>query len=473
MKHVELLKHPDFLKYLPFVFILLLPITLASFIIGFLPTLLVSIGLFFFIVISIYSLNDPSVMLILAVISSYLGVWGALFPQEELPITIFQIFLIYSVILFTFNRIQKSEFGFPFHDSYFLIILFFGFLLFSTFYSAAPGEAIFMTITLFILFIFSIVVANTFLKQKQFLVLFFLIILVSSIFSMYSIYSFALNPDNILLNYLSADLKVFGRQEGTIGDPNQFGILLVFPILFISYELFIRPKKLIEFNLRKIFYLLLFLILFGALLVTYSRSSWLALLISIIFLFLMTGNIKRLFSLSFTSIIILIVVGFSNIFFATIINRVLSITDLSLNISNTTRVILAKAGINMFVDSHFWGNGYRSFRVLAPHYYDTTKTIGIIDNHNIIVELIADLGLVGLFLFLTIFFSILKEGYDSYKISHDELKPYIITMVTYLIALFVFYQFYGGGLHDNLMWFCFGSIFAFKNRIISQNSQLA
>jgi len=77
----------------------------------------------------------------------------------------------------------------------------------------------------------------------------------------------------------------------------------------------------------------------------------------------------------------------------------------------------------------------------------------------------AELGIIGLVLFLFIFGKIVIIAYRNVKNSIDEMQKIInVTLFSSLIAFLVFYQFYGGGLNDNNIWMLAGMIFFMKYR---------
>ncbi|MCB0850697.1 MAG: O-antigen ligase family protein [Bacteroidetes bacterium] len=299
-------------------------------------------------------------------------------------------------------------------------------------------------------------------EVKYFKLLLFILVALAVFLALISLYFFYLNPQLVLLNALSNEARVHGRQAGTIGDPNQFGIMLVFPLLFILSWFLSGIWR----NKNKIFQVVVlagsFLIIFASLLVTYSRSAWLAFLLSGILVFLLFGKIKWLFYSFLVAFLGIIIFSFNSIFVQTLINRVISVTDFSYNVSNSSRIVMAFAGLEMLYDSYFVGFGYRAFQALAPAYYGLEKTQGVTAPHNITIELLANVGIVGCSLFYIFLISVLRKGFRMVK--SRSLSKWgeiiLICILSYLGALIIFYQLYPNFLHDNFLWFCCGSIWA-------------
>jgi len=213
-------------------------------------------------------------------------------------------------------------------------------------------------------------------------------------------------------------------------------------------------------------YLLIVVLFFIALITTYSRSAWLSLAIGVVSLFALAGKIKRLFFIGILFGVVLLIITLSNeMFFKALAKRITSITDITTNASNMIRITLAKGCIEMFKDSYFMGFGFRSSMALMSGYVDLTKTLGIVHTHNLFLTMLAEIGVFGLLLFLSMLFSFLRQGWRliALKDTDEELRYYVIILMSYIVTLLTFYQFYPTGLHENLLWFCFGGIMALKN----------
>jgi O-antigen ligase len=401
--------------------------------------MLLGFGLMLFLLVScgvfVYTLNKPHLILIITVYGTYLGIWGKLIPEAKLPLTLFQLLLFFTFFIYFLYKLQHADLTIRFYRQFIWISLFVGLLFISSLYSQGLHRWFFR-----------------------------MLLVICGMLSLYSIYQFNMDPQFMVFNAIPGVSKFFGRQTGSWADPNEFGILLVFPLLYLLGEIFIKKRSLRRFVVETPYHFILFFLILTALLTTYSRSSWLSLFVGTISLFLISRRIKKLLLLSVLAFGVILILSIKILFFQAIVNRLLSIADVSLYVSNTSRIVLADAGLRMFTDSYFLGFGYRSFRALAPFYFDLTRTIGVIAPHNITIALLAEVGILGLVLFYGMTMSFFREGYKSFKSDQtdDDTKIYLLTFLSYLISLLTFYQFYPGGLHNNMMWFCFGAILSIK-----------
>ncbi len=421
------------------------------------------------IIVFIYILNKPALALVLTGVAAIIGPWGSIFPNTTLPFTIFQVFLIFSIYLYTLNILFSGNMQINLSKSINISLLFIIILSISVVYSLDKSRALFKIGTLVALVSMTYLISELLIKEVYYKIFFSLTLLISIVLSIYTIYQFTQNPELIILNANSLQSsRVFGRQVASWNDPNDFGIILVLPLLYLIGKIFIID------GLHKIksnfLYLLILIIIFIALLSTYSRSSWVALTVGVITLFILAKKIKLLFYLIVCLSIMLIILSFNEMFYQSIINRILSITNLSYNTSNIARIVIAIAGIEMFFDSYMLGYGYMSFSKLAPLYYDVNRTLSVVESHNITVTLLAELGILGLVIFSMIFYTFWHAGFIllKHQLSKDS-RLYLFSFLSYLIALLMFYQFYPGCLHNNLLWFCFGAILSIRKLNLNNN----
>ena len=412
----------------------------------------------------IYLLNKPHFILMLAVYGTYMGSWGKLFSDNKLPLSMFQMFLFFGFFVYFIYKLKRCDLTIRFYRQYRWIALFIGLLLLSSLYSYARGDAIYNTLSLGTLALFTCLVADSFHRESIYKWFFRILLVICIPLSLYMVYHFSLNPQYVFINALIGGSKIFGRQVGSGADPNEFGILLVFPLLYILSVLFIKTKSLYQFIVATPVHFAMFVIILVYLLTSYSRSSCLSLFVGLLLIVIFSRLTIKFTLLSVLLTLAVMIFSRNSLFLQSILNRFTSITNVSSNASNISRVVLADAGLKMFENSYFLGFGYRSFRPLAHAYFDPTKTMGVIAPHNISIALLADVGILGFILFYGMFFSFFREGVKLFRSPGIDvnLKIYILTFLSYLISLLTFYQFYPGGLHNNLMWFCFGAILSIK-----------
>lgn len=129
------------------------------------------------------------------------------------------------------------------------------------------------------------------------------------------------------------------------------------------------------------------------------------------------------------------------------------------------RIILAKAALKMFYDSNFMGVGFMSFAPLASKYFNPALTQGVIESHNLSLTLLAETGILGFLSFYAIFYNLFKSTKSTINDLGNEEKIYFSTLRSYIVAVLVFYQFYPGALHFNLLWFSVGALLALKVKV--------
>lgn len=418
------------------------------------PLILLSgIGLMFFFISRI------EYTLIAIFYSALIGPLGRLLPETSaVPLTIFQVLVLFLFFVIAVNRLQDKIINFEIHKSYYWVFFFLLYLSLSTIYSYDPARAIYNEIALMVLVLLSIFVQQLLLSKNVYKIIFVGTIIIVFALSVYAIVQFINNPEALLLNALNVQSKVFGRQLGVWEDPNDFGIILVLPLLYIIAKVVVVEK----FKDRKssFFYLLSFLVILIALLSTYSRSSWLSLIVGTVFLFIISGNGKKIIYLFFIGIGIIVILSFNDFFYKSITNRLISIFDVSTkNVSNSTRLILANAGLEMFKDSNFFGFGYMSFPKIAYKYFNPIITQNIVESHNVTITLLAELGFLGVIIFYKMIYEFIHKGIIGLKLLEDKcILAYQYTFLSYIIALLVFYQLYPGCFHNNIIWFSLGSI---------------
>ncbi len=455
-------------KYL---YIINIGVFIVACMIGCQSDILIGFGLIFLIMISagliLTIFNKPQYGIILTICGAMLGPLGNLFTDEQIiPFSLFQVFLLFTIYLYAIHLLRRGNLELQFDTPFKIVSLFISMLVLTTIYSYDRGEALLLISALVVLATFAYMVSDLFNKIHMFNRLFFAILALNIYHSIQAVYQYVVNPQAAYFNALSAESYVFMRQVGSWTDPNKFGLMLILPILFLVCEMFVKKKSFWNFRIRDIFFLPIIALFFTAMITTYSRSSWLSLTIGVICLFILAGKIRRLFFIGILFGTVLSIIALSNeLFFQAVVKRITSITDITTSVSNISRIVLAKGCYEMFKDSYFMGFGFGSSPALAPSYIDLTKTLGVTRSHNLFMTMLAEIGIIGLSLFLVMVFSFIRQGWRliASKNIDEESKYYVIILISYTFSLLTFYQFYPTGLHENMLWFCFGAIMAIKN----------
>ena len=205
--------------------------------------------------------------------------------------------------------------------------------------------------------------------------------------------------------------------------------------------------------------ILLAIFIFAMLVILGARGPFLFTIIAITIYFSLKKN-QRLFN--FNSLFILVVLGALFIFLAQLWSgaellrdRLLSFSDFSEEESTLERLVAFQFGLNAFVENPFWGLGLGGFGLYG---------YGVDENvypHNIFIEIVAELGIVGLVLFSTslIYLIILARK----QISHPHIQIYFTLFLFILLNYFK-----SGGLIDaRKLFIMIGILVAYANFIIN------
>ncbi|MBI3004380.1 MAG: O-antigen ligase family protein [Ignavibacteriales bacterium] len=194
-----------------------------------------------------------------------------------------------------------------------------------------------------------------------------------------------------------------------------------------------------------------------ALIETYARSIWLALLVTVpVFVLLKLRKTRILFISIFIG-----AVGAILILVPTIRDRALSIVDIQ---GNQTRINLWRTSINIFKDFPLTGVGEDNFdyyfeKYRAGGFYDTT-----VNPHNDYLNVLVSSGIPGLVSFLALWFITLREGYRTARSALQTPSQAVIVGATLTITGILvgsFFQNYYGTFANCLeWWFLAGLIFA-------------
>lgn len=192
--------------------------------------------------------------------------------------------------------------------------------------------------------------------------------------------------------YLSTKVA---RVEGFTHSPNRLAdIFLMFIILNISILLFEKKVK------WKLLGLISTLLGVGGIIVTYSRGGWLSLLAAIFIVALLRSKKVVLIFM----IILLIIPLFMP---DAVMNRFKSITDLNES-SNRGRILIWKAGINMVKDHPILGVGWHNVKHIYKDYKLHSHDTIYVQLHNVYLHILAELGIIGLFIFLVLITQLIK-----------------------------------------------------------------
>ena len=242
--------------------------------------------------------------------------------------------------------------------------------------------------------------------------------------------------------------------------PSSFGnknfatqvLVLVFPISF-----FLLFSKLIQGHRVWLVQCASSLII-AYIILTFTRAAWLSILIECICigLYLMTRRHKVIEWIDWNknkrnavvaSLILIITLlslsasrGPDNIW-VDILQRVASTSGAS-DMSSLNRFEIWQSGISMFFDKPFFGSGLGSFsQNIANEGYATASINNTMKAHNDLLELLVELGLVGMIVFFMVSVSIIMGVFYILKKKSSEVHLFFLFIAIGLIGSFVNLQF--------------------------------
>jgi len=177
------------------------------------------------------------------------------------------------------------------------------------------------------------------------------------------------------------------RPYATFPHPNVLGgfLAVALPLFFSQYNYLktVRSSRAVE----KIFFFLISILGLTALLLTFSRSAWIAFLIMVIIL-----RMKKMFFMSGFSSVILVVLFFVFIGFSFPYFQSLTPGNESVFVRNE----LTKSAWSVWKTSPFVGVGLGNYLIKLPAYYPHRDIFFLQPVHNIYLLLLSEMGLIGL-----------------------------------------------------------------------------
>ena len=303
-------------------------------------------------------------------------------------------------------------------------------------------------------FLLYFLISNNIDEENQFdsfVKLFFIISLIVALYTLMQYYG------------LDPYLKELNRLSSTIGQKNWISnyLALIFPIIF-SYFLLQKIRR------NKIFLFLLLSIVYATLMICQSRGIWisisLALLIGIFFVFkfkivkTFQNNRKWLFLLLLTFLLITIIYSTENPLnksAITVAQRAVSTFD-EQDPSINTRLLMWRTTLQMIKEKPLLGSGIGTFEmnyldyqaeILGDNPYYIKYSGKAREAHNEYLQMWAELGLVGLGVFLSIIFIFYNLIINYFKKEHNDKKKIIVLGLLMGITCFLFHSLFTFPLH--------------------------
>lgn len=283
------------------------------------------------------------------------------------------------------------------------------------------------------IFVYFLIINNINNKKEfdSFLKIFFVISFFVSIYALIQYYGFDPYFNNL------------GRLTSTIGQKNWISnyLALIFPIIFTIF-------LLEEVKRNKIIYYFLLSVLYATLMICQSRGIWISTGLTIIFAIyiIFKFSLFRIFQknrkwlILLISIFLLITIVYStdnplNKSAITVPQRAISTFDEE-DPSINTRFLIWNITFNMIKDKPIFGSGIGTFKMNYldyqaeflkdnPYYIKYSGKAG--EAHNEYLQIGAETGMIGLGLFILIFYFFFKAIFNFYK-SSKNIKDKTITL---------------------------------------------
>ena len=245
-------------------------------------------------------------------------------------------------------------------------------------------------------------------------------------------------------NYFS---DIQGRVVSLFENSNVLGnyLAMIFPFLLAIF-IFTKEKN------TKLFWAISILLTTGCAILTWSRSAWVAILIStFVFIFIFTRKVGRLIPLG-----ILLVPYLSFVLPGAIINRFLSIGDIA--DSSTMYRIYTWKGTFSAIKEYFLGGigfGEDAFKSIYPA-FSYAGIEGAEHSHNLLLQILLATGIMGAIFFGLIVFLNISQNleYTKNKSVDENSKLFLVAAFTSFIAAITM------GLFDYI-WFNYRIFFLF------------
>jgi O-antigen ligase len=282
---------------------------------------------------------------------------------------------------------------------------------------------------LFSLFIF-LCISNA--KNIEFIIKFWLVLVLSVSFDTIYQYFF-------LKNIFGLPIREATRLSGVFGKELIVGAFIAYtsvPIIFFYF------KKFYNLNFKqKFFYSLIYLFLFTTVALTGERLSFLIFFVSSIIIFIFNTTFKKFIILSISLIILLTIIYFKSSSFNV---RVKDFNNILLNFYDSSYGRLWESAYLLFEKNKIFGVGLKNYRVDCDNQIDprpeSIPQFCSTHPHNFLLEILSETGLVGFSIFFIFFFYLilyLKKKIRYLK-SHLIFKKYSHLLYGNILILLIY-----------------------------------
>jgi len=396
---------------------------------------------------------------LLAILPMIIGAYfsGALYlaPNLPIPVTLFQLGLVFGFVFFVYSKLAARDIDIQFYGLEKEYVLFLCIIFISLVYSPEREQGLFYSIRFLVLILMTYLIYNCINKQKELSTVLMLIVGISSIIAAYNVYQFYLNPQIAAFNFINQGTKLI-RSSGFETDPNIFASYLFIPLMCVVC-LFERAG-----NRMKIFWFSIAGILLLSVLLTYSRSSWVAIFFGLLFISYHKKSLRfPLYCLGAFLVVFIVSEEIRTTFFS-VIDRVGEIFAGKSDDSSRFRIILFQTSILMWLDSYTFGIGYQGFSTVFKDYHPPQEVGWVYEPHNEFYTVLSELGTIGFIIFIFIIIKIINLSYLSLKeyAKQEQDDTLILALFSSFICYLIFFQFLGGMQYHTAYMINLGLLFS-------------
>lgn len=372
-----------------------------------------------------------------------------------LPISIFQIALLFSLVGFLARKFIQGETTIELYGLEILYSLFVGLIFLSIIYTPDREEALFYVFRFIALILMTYIVYGSIHSFEQLKRICFIVVGAALLVAVYNLLQVYLNPEIAAINYASQGKRLM-RSSGGALDPNIFASNYFLPLMILS-GLFSIEKSFLK---RMVLFGCIGLMI-GSVLLSYSRSSWIAIAIGIFVIMYYTKNYRLLIYMFVAFLIAITVSDTVRQLAISFLERFVNIFAGSTDDSSKFRILLGITAVYMILDSYLLGVGFQGFSTVFKTYHPPETTLGIYQPHNQFYSVFAELGIIGFVLFMSIMYVIWKTCLQSIKGTPEGSNKRVISISLFatFIAYLLFYNFLGGMYYNSILFIVIGLIF--------------
>jgi len=423
--------------------------------------------------IALKSITYPGWTAPAVVAAAYLG--GVFYAAENsaIPLTPFQLIYIPSLALFLLHKLFRGDPDIKLTGIEKWVAAFLAILFFSLIYSDNQLEGLFHIVRFLVLCTLVIYLINTLQTRRELTVLLGVAVVIATVLAAASAITTILNPEIAAMNFLFAGQRFAGRAAIGDSDPNFFATTFFLPIMLTAAA---AHSEKLSLQIRSAAVILLVILLAG-LVSTYSRSSWVSVILGGVIIVLYYRNFK-LAALGIAAFALLLIfspglrVALTSVFI-----RFLDIFSGSSEESAGMRIVLGLAALKMFFDSYGLGVGFESFSSTFDRINETYGMFGVNEPHNIVYQILAETGVAGILIFLGLMGIIIRVAWHTVQKSKIHPNPWYeviaVSLLCTFLAYFLFHQFIPRFLTNNTMMITIALIFLMAHdgdRLFGQNT---